>query len=97
VPAVYNRVHRMPFGELSAVYYKHVQTARRKLTVNRRPKLQRLVKNILVSGVIVPAPSPVAEFTIKPIARQAPFVHDSARRYVERFGRLFHGQPAEEP
>jgi hypothetical protein len=24
----------MPFGELSAVYYKHVQTARRKLTVN---------------------------------------------------------------
>ena len=33
--AVYIRVHRMPFGELSAVYYKNVQTARRKLIVNR--------------------------------------------------------------
>src|SRR5262245_52444653 len=54
-------------------------------------------KNLLASGVIVSALFPLAEFTIKPIARQTPFAHDSARRYVERFGCLFHAQTAEEP
>src|SRR5262249_41007106 len=54
-------------------------------------------KIILASGVIAPTLFLFAEFKIKPIARQAPFAHYFPRRYVERFGRLFHAQPAEEP
>jgi hypothetical protein len=53
VRAVYNRVHRMPFGELSAVYYKHGQTARRKLTV------YRLIKGTLMNGMPRSSKSPL--------------------------------------
>jgi hypothetical protein len=88
----------MPFGELSAVYYKHAQTARRKLTV------YRLIKGTLMNGMPRSSKSPLPRRLISAYAegdlsdlilgqrRIASFIIRDKQRGLDFFG--LHTAPA---